>query len=71
MNEQAVAWYITYGDDSGHVNVLFFKTEQAAWDAVDEINRINDEEDLIYHTYRGFRPTPLLPTDIKERFEDV
>jgi hypothetical protein len=71
MSEPAIAWYITYGDDAGYNNVLFFKTEQAAWDAVDEMNRINDEEEHVYNTYRGFRPTPLTASDIKERFEDV
>lgn len=68
---EVIAWYITYGDESGYDNALFFKTEQAAHDAIDEMQRINDEEGLVFHTYRGHRPIPLTLSDIKEKFEDV
>ena len=65
-----LAWYITFSDEEGSDNVLFFKTEEAAWGALAEMERINEEEGLFFHTYRGNRPTPLLPKDINDRFVD-
>lgn len=70
MSDEPIAWYITYGTEYGYNDVLFFRTEQAAHDAIEEMDRINEEEGNIYEFPRGNVPTPLYLKDIKEKFEE-
>lgn len=68
-SETPIAWYITFGDDYGYNSVLFFETEEAARDAIHQMQEINEEEGLIYHTYRGNQPLPLFKSAIKAKFD--